>query len=262
MSSIHHSRRFFLRTLLLALTAIPFIALAAEPITVFAAASLKESMDEIATAYERHSGVPVRTSYAASSTLARQIENGAPADVFFSADLEWMDYLQERDRIDTAHRRQLLGNRLVLIAPANQPAAVDLSQAGAVSARLGNGRLAVGRVESVPAGRYGKAALISIGAWDQVRAKLAESDSVRAAMMLVSRREAPLGIVYASDAKADPAVVTVATFAESTHPPIIYPVAPVKGAHQAQAAVLVQWLSSPEARTIFERRGFSVLVAE
>jgi molybdate transport system substrate-binding protein len=228
-------------------------------LTVFAAASLKEAMDEAAAAYQREHGVSVRMSYAASSALARQIEQGAPADVFFSADLEWMDYLQQRGRIDPAARHHLLGNRLVLIAPRNRPASVSLTRPGAIAAALGNGRLAVGQTSSVPAGKYARMALQSLGAWDSVRSRLAESDSVRAALMLVARGETPLGIVYLSDANAEPAVRVVATFPVDSHPAIIYPVAALTGSRKAAASAFVDWLSSPAARLIFERRGFAVL---
>ena len=228
------------------------------PLTVFAAASLKESLDEAAAAYQHATGTPVRVSYAASSALARQIEQGAPAQVFASADLEWMDYLQKRNRIDAGSRRNLLGNRLVLVAPQAGAGKVDLSRPGAIAATLGKGRLAIAQTASVPAGKYGRAALESLGQWNGLPARLAETESVRAALMLVARGEAPLGIVYASDAKAEPRVRVVATFPDDSHPPIVYPVAAVRDA-PASARDFVRWLSSPPARAIFERRGFDVL---
>jgi len=230
------------------------------PLTVFAAASLKESMDAAARAYEMATGVPVRVSYAASSALARQIEQDAPADVFFSADLEWMDYLQQRGKVDAAQRRNLLGNRLVLIAPARSSARVDLSQPRTLLAALGDGRLAVGQTASVPAGKYARASLESLGVWEPLRGKLAESESVRAALMLVARGETPLGIVYLSDAQAEPAVRVVATFADDSHPPIVYPVAPLRGDRNAQAAAFVRWLESAPAQALFRERGFSVVL--
>lgn len=244
----------------LALSALTLQAAERQPdLTVFAAASLKEAMDEAAAAYQRERGVSVRMSYAASSALARQIEQGAPADVFFSADLQWMDYLQQRGRIDPAARHNLLGNRLVLVAPRNRPASVNLGQRGAFAAALGKGRLAVGQTSSVPAGKYARMALQSLGEWDSVRNRLAESDSVRAALMLVARGETPLGIVYLSDANAESAVRVVATFPANSHPTIIYPVAALNGSRKAAASAFVDWLSSPAARPIFERRGFAVL---
>jgi len=227
-------------------------------LTVFAAASLKESLDEAAAAYQKQTGVPVRVSYAASSALARQIEQGAPADAFFSADLEWMDYLQQRDKLDVATRRSLLGNQLVLVAPKASKARVDLKRPATFLAALGDGRLAVGQTQTVPAGKYAKASLESLSLWNGVKARLAESESVRAALMLVARGETPLGIVYASDAKAEPAVRVVATFPEDSHPPIVYPVAALRGPRAAQATQFVHWLASPAADAIFARRGFAV----
>lgn len=245
---------------LLASLLVPGIARAQDNpgLTVFAAASLKESLDEAATAYQKQTGVPVRVSYAASSALARQIEQGAPADVFFSADLEWMDYLQQRDKLDVATRRSLLGNQLVLVAPKASKARVDLKRPATFLAALGDGRLAVGQTQTVPAGKYAKASLESLSLWNGVKARLAESESVRAALMLVARGETPLGIVYASDAKAEPAVRVVATFPEDAHPPIVYPVAALRGANSAQATAFVQWLASPAADAIFQRRGFAL----
>ncbi|KRA51555.1 molybdate ABC transporter substrate-binding protein [Pseudoxanthomonas sp. Root630] len=227
-------------------------------LTVFAAASLKESLDEAAATYQKQTGVSVRVSYAASSALARQIEQGAPADAFFSADLEWMDYLQQRDKLEPATRRNLLGNQLVLVAPKASKARVDLKRPATFLAALGDGRLAVGQTQTVPAGKYAKASLESLSLWNGVKARLAESESVRAALMLVARGETPLGIVYASDAKAEPAVRVVATFPEDSHPPIIYPVAALRGPRSAQATQFVQWLASPAADAIFTRRGFAV----
>jgi molybdate transport system substrate-binding protein len=231
----------------------------AAPLTVFAAASLKESLDEAARAYQTQTGTPVRISYAASSALARQIEQGAPADVFFSADLEWMDYLQQRGKIDPAARHNLLGNRLALVAPKNSRTQVDLQTPASLPAALGERRLAVGETRSVPAGKYARAALESLRVWDGVQAKLAESESVRAALMLVARGETPLGIVYLSDAKAEPAVRVVAVFPDASHPPIVYPLAPLRASRHPQADAFVRWLSSPAARDIFQRRGFTVL---
>lgn len=246
--------------LLIAVSLAPSVTRAQDDagLTVFAAASLKESLDEAAAAYQRQTGVPVRVSYAASSALARQIEQGAPADVFFSADLEWMDYLQQRNRLDVATRRSLLGNQLVLIAPKASKAQVDLKRPATLLAALGGGRLAVGQTQTVPAGKYAKASLESLSLWNGVRPRLAESESVRAALMLVARVETPLGIVYASDAKAEASVRVVAIFPEDSHPPIVYPVAALRSARTAQAARFVQWLASPAADTIFTKRGFAV----
>lgn len=230
-----------------------------QPLTIFAAASLKGALDEAAGVYEKQTGTPARISYAATSALARQIENNAPADVFFSADLEWMDYLQARRKIDTANRRNLLGNRLVLVAPKNSRARVDLNNTASLTAALGDRRLAVGQTRSVPAGKYARASLESLRMWDSVASKLAESESVRAALMLVARGEAPLGIVYLSDAQAEPAVRVVAVFPDDSHPAIVYPVAPLSGNRHPQAAAFVHWLSSSTAQKIFRRHGFAVL---
>lgn len=233
---------------------------AAEPITVFAAASLKESFDEAAAAYQKATAQPVRVSYAASSALARQIEQGAPADVFVSADLDWMDYLRERKLIDDGSRRNLLGNTLVLIAPKTSKAkAVTLKPGVKLLPLLGNGRIALALTASVPAGKYARAAFTSLGVWDQLQPKVAEAENVRAALMLVARGEAPLGVVYGSDAKAEPNVRVLATFPANTHPPIVYPIARLSASKQPNAAAFVKWLKSPAASAIFRRHGFTAL---
>lgn len=230
------------------------------PITVFAAASLKESLDEAAAAYRRSSDQTVRVSYAASSALARQIEQGAPADVFVSADRDWMDYVQQRGLIDTASRRDLLGNTLVLIAPkASTAKPVVLKPGVDLRPLLGDGRIALALTASVPAGKYGKAALASLGAWDSLQNKVAEGENVRAALMLVARGETPLGVVYGSDAQAEPGVRVLGTFPADSHPPIVYPVARIAASKHVQAAAFVRWLATPEAAAIFRRHGFTVL---
>ncbi|MGH8028180.1 MAG: molybdate ABC transporter substrate-binding protein [Pseudoxanthomonas sp.] len=232
-----------------------------EPLTVFAAASLKESLDEAAAAYQKASGQSVRVSYAASSALARQIEQGAPADVFVSADLDWMDYLQERKLIDLATRRNLLGNTLVLVAPTGGNVTPAKLQPGIdLLPRLGeNGRIALGLTASVPAGKYAKTSFESLGIWKSLEPRVAEAESVRAALMLVARSEAPLGVVYGSDARAEPKVRVVGVFPENTHPPIVYPVARIAASKNPRAAAFVRWLSTPPASKIFRARGFKVL---
>lgn len=232
----------------------------AAPITVFAAASLKESLDEAAAAYTQARGQSVRVSYAASSALARQIEQGAPADVFLSADLDWMDYLQQRKLIDAGSRRNLLGNRLVLIA-AKTSAARPVSLKPGVDLRplLGEGRIALALTNSVPAGKYARAAFTSLGVWTALQPRVAEAENVRAALMLVARGEAPLGVVYASDARAEPKVRVLATFPADSHPPIVYPLARVAGSRHPRAAAFAQWLKSPAAAAIFRRHGFATL---
>jgi len=233
----------------------------AEPLTVFAAASLKESLDEAAAAYQKASGQTVRVSYAASSALARQIEQGAPADVFLSADLEWMDYLQQHKLIDPKTRRNLLGNTLVLVAPAaGNVTPVELKPGVDLLPRLGeNGRIALGLTASVPAGKYAKSSLISLGAWKSLEPRMAEAESVRAALMLVARNEAPLGVVYGSDAQAEPKVRVIAVFPEDTHAPIVYPVARIAASKHLRAAAFARWLAMPAASKIFRAHGFKVL---
>ncbi|MBD9369397.1 molybdate ABC transporter substrate-binding protein [Xanthomonas sp. XNM01] len=235
----------------------PASAQAGQPLTVFAAASLKESLDEAAARYRSETGTTVRVSYAASSTLARQIEQGAPAGVFISADQEWMDHVQRHGALAAGTRRNLLGNSLVLVAPAGSNVRVDLARSGSLVAALAGKRLAVGQTASVPAGKYAREALEHLGHWDAVSGQLAEADSVRAALMLVSRAEVPLGIVYGSDAEAEPKVRVVATFPPSSHAAIVYPAAALDRGGP-QAAAFVRWLASPEARRIFERRGFTL----
>ena len=231
------------------------------PLTVFAAASLKESLDEAATAYQKATGQPVRVSYAASSALARQIEQGAPADVFLSADLDWMNYLEQRKLVDTQSRRNLLGNTLVLVAPTKgDTTPLTLRNGVDLLPRLGEkGRLALALTASVPAGKYAKAAFESLGVWNALQPRVAEAESVRAALMLVARSEAPLGVVYGSDAKAEPNVRVVATFPADSHPPVIYPVARITSRRHAQAAAFTRWLGTPPAAEIFRRHGFKVL---
>lgn len=230
------------------------VAAHAQPLTVFAAASLKNALDEVATL----ATVRPTVSYAASSALARQIENGAPADVFISADLKWMDYLQDKQLIRGATRRNLLGNRLVLVAPAGSDVSAQIRPGFPLAALLGNGRLALGDPQHVPAGRYAKAALESLGVWNSVSTKLAPAENVRVALALVARNETPLGIVYATDAASEPKVRTVAAFPEGSHPPIVYPVALTAKATDA-AAAFVALLASPAARKAFEKHGFSPL---
>lgn len=230
-------------------------AAAADTVMVFAAASLKDALDESAKAYQAVAGDRIVVSYAASSALAKQIEAGAPADLFISADLDWMDYLEQRRLIRTDTRRNLLRNRLVLVAPADSKASVSIAPGFPLAALLGNGRLAMANPDVVPAGKYGKASLEALGVWKDVQSKIASAENVRAALVLVSRGEAPLGIVYRTDAAADPRVRVVGLFPESTHPPIVYPIAMTAGAKPSAGAFL-NWLSEPRARAVFEKHGF------
>jgi molybdate transport system substrate-binding protein len=229
----------------------------AADIVVFAAVSLKNALDAVAPTFEQATGKRVAISYGASSALARQIEAGAPADLFISADLDWMDYVAERKLIRPETRRNLVGNRLVVIAPADGPRALDLKP-GALAAALGQGRLAMGIVASVPAGRYGKAALEQMGLWAEVSGRLAEAENVRAALAFVARGEAPLGIVYETDSRAEPKVRVVARFPETSHPPIVYPVALTASA-RPEAARFLEALRVPAATAILAREGFTPL---
>jgi molybdate transport system substrate-binding protein len=228
-------------------------------VVVFAAASLKSALDEIAAQWQRASGKKVVISYAGSNALIRQIEQGAPADIFISADVGWMDYGQQKGLIKPDTRSNLLGNRLVLIAPKDSSVNADIRPGFDLAALLKGGRLAMGNVDAVPAGKYGKAALEKLGAWDGVKDKLAQAENVRAAFVLVARGEAPLGIVYQTDAASDPSVKIVGTFPESSHPPIIYPAALTKESTNPEAQTFLSDLRSPAARAAFERQGFTVL---
>jgi molybdate transport system substrate-binding protein len=240
------------RTLLLLGMLLPAAASAQ---TVFAAASLKNALDEVAAT----STAKPTISYAASSALARQIESGAPASVFISADLEWMNYLEQRKLIQPATRRNLLGNRLVLVAPAGSTATVQIQKGFRLAGLLGSGRLAVGDPQHVPAGKYAREALEKLGAWDSVAGKLAPSENVRVALALVARGEAPYGIVYATDAASEPKVRVAGTFPDGLHAPIVYPAALTTAAKGPEAATFLQLLSSPAARKVFEKHGFTPL---
>ena len=231
---------------------------AKSPVIVFAAASLKNALDKLTADWQQESGQTVKTSYAASSTLAKQMEEDAPAQIFISADLDWMDYVAAKGLIKPESRSELLGNKLVLIAPKDSSVSLDLKPGADLAKALGGGRLAMGNVDSVPAGKYGKAALEKLGLWSGVSNKLAQSESVRAALLLVSRGEAALGIVYQTDAISDPNVKIVATFPADSHPPIIYPVALTKKANEAAGAFL-GYIELPKAAPVFEAQGFTVL---
>ena len=224
-------------------------------VLVLAAASLQTALDELIPAAQKVTGSRVRISYAASSSLARQIETGAPADIFISADIDWMDYLVERRLIKPESRVNLLGNRLVLIGTKGRTASLKIAPNFPLSATLGRERLALANPDVVPAGKYAKAALTSLNVWSQVANKIAPTENVRAALLLVARGEAPLGIVYATDARVEPGVVVIDTFAESLHPPIVYPAALLNNATPA-AAQLLEFLGSAQARSVFEKQGF------
>jgi molybdate transport system substrate-binding protein len=228
---------------------------------VFAAASLKDALDAINADWQKANGKKATISYAASSALAKQIEQGAPADLFISADEDWMDYLATRKLIKAATRFDLTGNRLVLIAPKDSKLTASITASFPLASLLGDGRLAMADTQAVPAGKYGKAALEKLGVWDGVKDKLALAENVRAALQLVSRGEAPLGIVYATDAKADPNVKVLDVFPEGTHAPILYPAAQIAASTNADAPTFLAYLKSPEAQSVFEAQGFKVLLS-
>jgi molybdate transport system substrate-binding protein len=223
---------------------------------VFAAASLSTALPEVGEAFTAETQIPVTLSFAASSALARQIESGAPADVFVSADQDWMDYLQARHLIVGESRVNVLSNELVLIAPADSMAKLSIAPGFGLAAALGkSGRLAMGDPASVPAGKYAQAALTRLGVWASVEQKIAAADNVRAALSFVARGEAPFGIVYATDARAEPKVRVVDVFPASTHEPIAYPAA-ATGRATAEARAFVRYLVGPKAQAILARAGF------
>lgn len=251
------TRRVFLAGAAAALA--PLAARAAGVVTVFAAASLQESLTAAGAAWTAKSGTSVRFSFGASSAMARQIDQGAPADLFLSADEEWMDWLQGRGGVVAATRRRLLSNQLVLIAPAGSKTMLRIGPNMPLARALGEGRLAVADTTSVPAGRYARAALTRLGVWDSVSGRLLPGENVRAALAYVSRGEAPLGIVYATDAKADPKVKLVGVFPASSYPLIVYPGAVTTASRNSAAASFLGFLLGPQAGAIFRRYGFGVL---
>ena len=229
-------------------------------VVVFAAASMKNALDDVDASFTRSTGTKVVASYAASSALMKQIEQGAPADVFISADLDWMDYGSQKKVINDATRVNLLGNRLVLIAPKDSKLGNVVIGPGFDLAQLaGDGRIATGDVRAVPVGKYAKAALEKLGSWDAAAPKFAMTENVRAALTLVARGEAPLGIVYATDAKVDPNVKIIGTFPDDSHPAIVYPVAATVTAKPETQSYLA-YLRSANAKAIFEKYGFTFLI--
>ena len=229
-------------------------------VVVLAAASLKNALDEASAAWARETGKSIRISYAASSALARQVEGGIPADIFISADVPWMDYVAERKLIKPASRSDFLGNQIVLIAGKDSRIDLKIDNGFDLRGALGkDGRLAMGSVDAVPAGRYGKAALEYLGVWPSVSDRIAQAESVRMALALVSRGEAPLGIVYTTDAASDPAVRIVGAFPAGSHPAIIYPMALLASSTNPDAQVFVDYLKTSAAKPFFEKQGFTVL---
>jgi molybdate transport system substrate-binding protein len=251
---------FFLSLVILCGSAISPVSAEDKTLTVFAAASMKNALDDIDAAFTAKTGVKVSASYAASSTLAKQIEQGAPADVFVSADTDWMDYATAKKNINEPTRINLLGNSIVLIAPKDSKIEnVAVGQGFDLAKLAGDGKIATGDVKAVPVGKYTKAALEKLGAWTAAEPKFAMAESVRAALTLVARGEAALGIVYATDAKVEPGVKIVGTFPADTHPPIIYPVAATSIA-KPEANAYLDYLRSAAAKAVLEKYGFTYLI--
>ena len=235
-------------------------ASAAEKVTVFAAASLKDVLTSVSEEWKTETGNEAVLSFAGSSALAKQIAEGAPADVFISADLDWMDNVEKQGLVKNGTRVSLLANRIVLVAPADSTAAVTIAPGFDLSGALADGKLAMANTESVPAGKYGKAALEKLGVWDAVGPKVAQAENVRAALLLVSRGEAPFGIVYETDAKVDPKVKILDRFPEDSHAPIVYPAAVLKEAKSPAAGAFIDYLKGEKAKAAFEAAGFTALV--
>lgn len=228
------------------------------PLIVFAAASLTNALQEVGDDFTKNSSIPVKFSFAASSALARQIENGAPADVFFSADIEWMDYLQSRKQIQIPTRHDVLGNHLVLVAPAESKIVLKIGPHFALAKMLGTGRLATGDPDSVPVGRYARESLSTLGVWNEVEGRLVRADSVRSALAFVDRGEASLGIVYASDALIDHKVRVVDAFPDHTHMPIIYPIA-LTATAKTDAIKFIDYVRGSAGDATFKKYGFMPL---
>jgi molybdate transport system substrate-binding protein len=248
-------------TLLVALLALTFgNAIAAEDsksIVVFGAASLTDALTEVGSAFTKETGIAIKPSFAASSALAKQIESGAPADVFFPADEEWMDYLEKKKLLAPGSRRDVLANKLVLVAPSQSSASVKITTGPQLVAAVGNARVATGDPDSVPVGKYAKAALTKLGAWEQIEPRLVRAENVRMALAYVARGEAAFGIVYLTDARIDKNVKLLDMFPENSHPPIRYPIAlTAKASPEAQR--FSQFVSGRQAAAIFEKYGFSL----
>jgi molybdate transport system substrate-binding protein len=235
------------------------LAARAQEVTVFAAASLTDAMKDVSAEWAKAGHQPLRMSFGSSSTLARQIEQGAPADVFASADEKWMDYLAEKKLIVADTRKDLLGNDLVLVVPADKPRHVTIDPGFDLAGLLGpGGRLAVGDPAHVPVGIYAEQALKKLGLWPSVEPRLARTDDVRSGLLLVERGEAPAGIVYATDAAVSKGVMVAGTFPASSHDPVSYPFALTKTGDTAEARALLAFLANPQARALFAQRGFKI----
>jgi molybdate transport system substrate-binding protein len=253
-------RRSLTVFLALALSLFSGFASAAEnprAVVVFAAASLTDAITEVGAAFTKETGIAITPSFAASSALAKQVEAGAPAQVFFPADEEWMDYLEKKQLLKAGSRRDVLANKLVLVAPADSKASVKISSGPALLAAIDSSRVATGDPDSVPVGKYAKAALTQLGIWNQLEARLVRAENVRAALAYVARGEVPFGIVYLTDANVEKKVKLLDTFPANTHPPILYPIALTTKA-DANAARFVQYVRSKPAAAVFEKYGFSL----
>ena len=248
-----------LEKVLLAAWILAVTSQAAADVVVFGAASLKDALDAQVAAFKPATADKIVVSYGASNALARQIEAGAPAEVFISADTDWMDYLDRKGMLRAGTRVDLLRNTLVLIAPSTTTAPLAIAPGFDLARALGSGKLAMANPDSVPAGKYGKAALESLGVWVGVEGRVARTENVRAALMLVSRGEAPYGIVYSTDARADPRVRIVDTFPAASHAPIVYPAAVTATARSGTAQAFLDYLRSPAAYATWERFGFTVV---
>ena len=263
------SRRYVITNFLFALAGLvafgfasPSQVSAQEKLTIFAAASLKNALDDVNAAWMAEGKAPATISYAASPSLANQIEGGAPADIFISADLDWMKYLSDKSLTRKDSEVQLLGNRIVLIAPADSTVSVNIAPNFPLADLLGDGKLAMADVKAVPAGKYGKAALESLGVWASVEGKVAQAENVRAALKFVATGEAPLGIVYQTDGTAEPKVKVIDTFPADSHPPIIYPAGIIASSKNPEAEEFVKYLQSAKATELFQKQGFTVLAAK
>lgn len=267
MRPVHTISRFYITMAIASALLVASFSVAAEAqktgttkTTVFAAASMKTALDAAAAAYEKSTGNKIVSSYAASSALAKQLEQGAPADIFISADLDWMNYVDKAKLIKDGTRLNMFGNHLVLIAPKSSTTSLKIDKGFGLATALGDGRLAMANVKSVPAGKYGSAALEKLGVWDAVKTKLAQAENVRAALALVAQGETPFGIVYETDADAEPKVKIVGVFPEDTHPPIVYPVAVMTGSkNPAAAEAFIDYLKTPDGQAAFTKQGFTIL---
>jgi molybdate transport system substrate-binding protein len=257
--SFAFDRRTLLATALASLAIPADVAFAADPVTLFAAATLKDALDAVLAAAKMATGVATQAVYGPAPSLVKQLENGAPGDIFFSADSDWMDEAVTQKVVAPASRVDLLSSTLVLIAPAARPKPVMIETGFPLASMLGDGRLAMCDPMMMPAGRYGRAALQKLDVWDGVKDRIANAQDIRAALAYVSRGEASLGIVFDTDAKLDPGVAIVGTFPADSHPPIVYPVAAVARSQNPDTARILAFLTSPPAKPIFERYGYVFL---